>query len=104
MKEELQVKILELISKSESQLPLIAEEYLSWHLSLNCVNVIIGILLLTSIPIARLIYLRFNHDIEPYLIYYIAATGFGLLLLLGGSYEIIKIKTAPKIYLIDSIK
>jgi hypothetical protein len=43
---ELQVKILELISKSESQLPLIAEEYLSWHLTTSFIWLGAGIFFL----------------------------------------------------------
>ena len=107
MDNELQQKIMNLINGAEQQIPEIAQEYLAWGAMSSCIGIVISLIMLIVgiIFICKTLPLKFEKESEcACIILGCLLAVLGTLLLTINSYELIKIKTAPKVYLIDSLR
>jgi hypothetical protein len=112
MDTEIKSKVMEIIASAEKVLPEVAQEYLAYGMVCHSVWLIVGIVIL---PIG--IYLTYkaftakygsklyDADLEP------LVGVLGVVLILIGitsaginANELIKINTAPKVYIIDQLK
>ena len=107
MDNELQQKVMNLINGAEQQIPEIAQEYLAWGVVSSYTMIVVGLIMLTigCIFIRKALPLKYDKDSECFFI----VSGIVLaltapVLLMIGTCQIIKIKTAPKVYLIDSLR
>ena len=104
MSNELQNKILELISSAEGTLPALAKEYLAWKLHANLLWLGVGVLFLIA---AVITFKKYKEELEDNVCAFVALFVFsniGIIFTVIGACEVYKIKQAPKIYLIDAFK
>lgn len=101
MTTELEQKIMDLINGAETAIPEVAQEYLAWGLYSNYMFICIGLVFIV-IGIVMFIYMD-KIDVEILACATIAIPLLLLLFIALPVYEIVQIKTAPKVYLIDSL-
>jgi len=106
MSEELESKILNLINGAENNIPELAQEYLSWHLTSNIMMLIIGIICLIILGFLGKKYGTDYFEMETPLLLISSIVLFvvGVVFVIIPPIEIVKIKTAPKVFLIDSLR
>jgi hypothetical protein len=111
MSNELEQKIMGLINGAEQQIPEIAQEYLAWHYTMACAGVWAfgGLTILCIFIFTKNKGFKFLSLDEPEWRIPVGVIS-GLLGILFGVFtvvsvcDLVKIKTVPKVYLIDSIR
>ena len=110
MNTELEQKIMELINGAETAIPEVAQEYLAWGMtsSIFCLIFASTILMVVAITCYRIKWdVFFDSHTEGKAVLLACMIIFGVVgsvIAPASIYDIIKIKTAPKVYLIDSLR
>jgi len=112
MSDELQQKIMSLIDGAETVIPEVAQEYLAWGVMVGYIGLFIGliIIIVSSIAFYKGMTAKPESSIYKNDLEFGFIMGGAIFLILGfllvgdNAYDIIKIKTAPKVYLIDALR